>query len=298
MPDTPGFPFTCFVPGPWPPGGTLALGDRWSTEWIPNDGRFSAAFAGTAVPPERRAELDRCPGAWVIEGRVDPLADPRPLQDLARALVAAGALAVRVEQSKAGYLVGEWADLLAAGQLFAALVVLVVGEAGPSTCGMHLFGLPDAAIGNTTDDGARIVSSLCLYQLHEAPLLLSGHTFAPDADTPRHTLERWPADAFPHSHPCWNPFGVWRLLPPGERRAPQLPRHFMPALVAQLAAAEHQAGRALEKSEVEALRDSAMCITMEPADARAMERARGYADVDPELVWEQWEVLRDGMRGR
>jgi hypothetical protein len=104
MPETPGFPFTCFVPGPWPPGGALALGDRWSTEWIPNDGRFAAA--------------------------------------------------------------------------------------------------------------------------------------------------------------------------------------------------EHQAGRARERSEVEALRDRAICITMEPADARAMERTRGYADVDPELVWEHWEVLRNGMRGR
>ena len=35
-------------------------------------------------------------------------------------------------------------------------------------------------------------------------------------------------------------------------------------------------------------------IQMEHEDARAMERGRGHADLDPELAWEQWQVARGG----
>ncbi len=31
---------------------------------------------------------------------------------------------------------------------------------------------------------------------------------------------------------------------------------------------------------------------MEPRDTQDLERARGYADLDPELVWEQWQLVR------
>jgi hypothetical protein len=32
---------------------------------------------------------------------------------------------------------------------------------------------------------------------------------------------------------------------------------------------------------------------MEPRDAQTLERTRGYSDLDPELVWEQWQVVRE-----
>lgn len=290
-----GFPITCLVPGPWAPTATPSLGEGWTCEWVPNDGRFGEAFAYSAVPTARRAEVEACPGAWVIEGQVDLLADAAPLLALARTLVEAGGVAVRVEQSKVGFLVGDWAELLAAGDLFRALVVVVLGADGPSTCGMHVLGLPDAASDDRVD-GVRGISALCRYQILEAPLLLSGHTFAPDAATPRRTLERWPDASFPESHPCHNPFGVWRLLAASERRPSSRLPHFMPSLVSQLMAAERRLARPLDRAEVEALRDRAPCVLVAPADLRTLERSRGYVDLDPELVWEQWQLVRRVLR--
>jgi hypothetical protein len=31
---------------------------------------------------------------------------------------------------------------------------------------------------------------------------------------------------------------------------------------------------------------------MEHGRARSLERSRGYADIDPELAWEQWNLVR------
>lgn len=31
---------------------------------------------------------------------------------------------------------------------------------------------------------------------------------------------------------------------------------------------------------------------MKPADALALERSRGYADIEPELAWQQWQIVR------
>jgi hypothetical protein len=51
-------------------------------------------------------------------------------------------------------------------------------------------------------------------------------------------------------------------------------------------------GQALTKQQVESTRDQGACVAMEPRDAQQLERARGYSDLDPELVWEQWRVVR------
>lgn len=68
----------------------------------------------------------------------------------------------------------------------------------------------------------------------------------------------------------------------------------MPALVVVLPAAESKAGRRLTPEEVAALRDRSPCMAMEHRDAQT-ERARGYADIDPERAWEQWQVVRAGL---
>lgn len=39
-------------------------------------------------------------------------------------------------------------------------------------------------------------------------------------------------------------------------------------------------------------RDQSACITMEQRRAQTHERSRGYADIDPELAWEQWQLVR------
>jgi hypothetical protein len=65
----------------------------------------------------------------------------------------------------------------------------------------------------------------------------------------------------------------------------------MPALGVLLTALEAQSSRPLTRQQVEDARDNAACITMKHRDAQALERSRGYADLNPELAWEQWQLV-------
>lgn len=171
-----------------------------------------------------------------------------------------------------------------------------------TTCGMHVFSLPDSetALADHTDaeTANAFLLSLNVYQLAEDPMLLSGHRFAPDPETPQRPLVRWPDASYAPEHPCHNSFGVWRVGPPGSR-APspgKLALVFMPALAALLSAAEDAAGTGLTREQVEAIRDKAVCVTMEHRHAQRLERSRGYADLEPSQAWEQWQVLQRHRR--
>jgi hypothetical protein len=268
-------------------------------EWVdnPKDGSFGEAFSfGTVSLPEQRA-IDAAPGAIVLSFPVD-LHRARPqVVHFVRALAESGALAVRIEESKLGFTVREWIERVGADDpwsLYRASVVMLGGGGSAVTCGMRIFSLPDAYVelDRTLDSESanRLLAALCVYSIAEDPLLLSGHTFSPDPESPRRALRLWPDTTYPPSHACHNPFGAWRLSPPSERAAPprELAYVFVPALVALLTVAEEQCGRPLSRSQVEEIARSGVCIALKQDEARAFTRARGYSDLDADLAWEQW----------
>ena len=65
-----------------------------------------------------------------------------------------------------------------------------------------------------------------------------------------------------------------------------------PALVAILLNYERRKGSPLTEEEVIEIRDNADCIAMLPEDAEKIEAARGYTDIDPEDVWDEWQAFR------
>ncbi|WP_407495175.1 hypothetical protein [Pseudooceanicola sp. MF1-13] len=67
---------------------------------------------------------------------------------------------------------------------------------------------------------------------------------------------------------------------------------FTPALVAVLLVAEEDKGAPLTKDEVIAIRDTAACMTMKRSEAQQMVAHRGYSDVDPDYVWEDFQAVR------
>jgi len=162
---------------------------------------------------------------------------------------------------------------------------------------MHAFSLPDMSVTIDADERrlADLEAAFNVYQLAEDPVLRSGQTFTPDGDTPRRVVERWPDAAYPSGHPCHNPYGVWRLGPPGGSAREDLSKLelvFTPALAALLTSLQRTRGTPLTRQDVEATRDQGACIAMEPRDAQRLERERGYCDIDPELAWEQWNLVR------
>lgn len=287
-----------FVPGPaataWrdvPTPPEVAL------EWVPHDGGFGAAFALGTVGADTVEAVDRCEGAVVAHLSVD-LRDGRATAvALVERLRAVGGLAVRLEESGLGWEVGRWLAAFGTDDPWTwhrHAVVTVRGHDAAQSCGMHAFSLPDVRVAADDPDGPRVAEALNRYQLDEDPLLRSGETFAPDADTPRRRLERWPDTQHAADHPSHNPYGVWRVGPPGSPARPlgESELVFIPALRLLLGATEQQQGSPLDEPGVLAVRDAATCLAMEPAHARALERSRGQADLDPELVWTQWRAVR------
>jgi hypothetical protein len=67
---------------------------------------------------------------------------------------------------------------------------------------------------------------------------------------------------------------------------------FTPPLLALLLAAERSKGGPLTEEEVVGVRDGATCVRLRRSTAEAMAEQRGYADLDPERCWEQWQVVR------
>ncbi|WP_309132981.1 hypothetical protein [Brevibacterium sp.] len=72
---------------------------------------------------------------------------------------------------------------------------------------------------------------------------------------------------------------------------------FSPPLVAVLLAAERSKGSPLTEAEVLDLRDGSVCIRVRRSVADAITEQRGYADIDPERCWDQWQVVRTQLDG-
>jgi hypothetical protein len=66
----------------------------------------------------------------------------------------------------------------------------------------------------------------------------------------------------------------------------------VPALVAVLLNKENEKGSPLTEQEVLSIRDNAACIMMPISVVSKMAESRGYPDLDPEYVWEQWQQAR------
>lgn len=277
------------------------LGLDVPVEFVKNDGAFGAAFSFGTVEADQLAEIDAAPGALVLSVPVELHHGRKLFSKLAKVLEACGALAIRIEQSKLGFAIAHWRELMDSalpGALYQLAVVMLTGRKRVTTCGMHVFSLPDAQVDldETLDAVAAndFLGSLNVYQLAEDPLLLSGHRFAPDPQTPQRVVERWPDATYPADHLCHNPFGVWRVGGPNSppHGPDSLAYVFMPSLAAVLTDAEKKAGKKLTKKQVETIRDEAPCMTMDHRDAQRLERKRGYADLEPSLAYEQWQVLQ------
>jgi hypothetical protein len=71
---------------------------------------------------------------------------------------------------------------------------------------------------------------------------------------------------------------------------------FVPSLAALLTRAEELKGKPLTKREVEAIRDQANVVATPRKAAEELAKTRGYDDVDPEDVWNQWRQLRKTLQ--
>jgi len=71
---------------------------------------------------------------------------------------------------------------------------------------------------------------------------------------------------------------------------------FVPSLASLLIAAHDRLGRELDEDEVGAVRDAANVVMMPLGMAIAQTKSRGYRDVNPDRVYEEYLELRRVLR--
>lgn len=72
----------------------------------------------------------------------------------------------------------------------------------------------------------------------------------------------------------------------------------VPPLIWVLGHFRKEKGSDLTEEEVLGFRDSAVCMVMRRDAAEQMAAARGYADIDPQHAWAEWQAfLRDEGMG-
>lgn len=251
-----------------------------------------------SLPADLVARVGQCSAAALVEcgHRLDE--NPSGTARLGRALRDAGGVAVRMEASGAASAWDPWLERLEAGtasSVYACATLIVEGERGVRfTCGMHQFELPDAQIESSDPtEAAAWLDAFSIYQMEERPALASGHRFHPNSRVAHRSFVRWPDHRHDDSDGRHNPFGLWRFLQPGEKtiEPSELSTMFIPSLVSTLMAAEQKQGRRLTRPEVEGIVSNSAAVAMTRADALSVERSRGYADIEPELAWEQWQIV-------
>lgn len=279
-------------------GAALPFEIRVRWEENPGDGSFGDAFAFGTCTEEHVEAIDEAPGALVLEIPGELHTYRKEIALVAHALHESGALGFRIEQSKAGYAAEDWLALLDRGSVLSLYRLAVVGLGGRTesrTIGMHAFCCADIEIEATGEEASRWLDAFALHQIDADPIFASGHTFAPDAETPRRMMEWWPDAMYPSGHACHNPLGIFRLGSPVEKGRPQpeLRMNFIPALLLLLRAAREKKGEALTEEEITNIRDGGVCIAMDWKDVQELERTRGYADLDPERVVECWMTVEE-----
>lgn len=131
-------------------------------------------------------------------------------------LLDAGGFAVKVESSGVAHSATRWRELAASKHLFdvyTAFVTLIGGRDCFYSCGMHAFGLPDAAVPRDLDAqaAAQLLNVFNHYLVAERPPLADGHTFSVAASAPRYRLHKSACDTYEPEHAFHNPNGMWRF---------------------------------------------------------------------------------------
>ena len=148
----------------------------------------------------------------------------------ARALLDAGGMGVKVDSAGIAHSPERWREACASddpADLYALFIVLVGGDGRYFSCGMHNFGLPDAAVPAELgpEAGAYLLNAFNVYRIAERPELEDGETFSLEPGAPRLVLTREPYEAGDDpAEPLYNPHGRWSLRPQDDPPAPKRKR--------------------------------------------------------------------------
>ena len=172
--------------------------------------------SGGSIPKEDIAEIGHHGLVLYCLSEGIGLEQARLLMGAVVAVLSAGGIAVKVESSGVAHSADRWRKLASSPQLFdtyTAFVTLVGNRECFYSCGMHCFGLPDAAVDRSLapDEAAKTLNTFNHYQLSERPELKHGQSFSVDENSRKFYLEHVPCTAYAPDHEFHNPSGLWSL---------------------------------------------------------------------------------------
>lgn len=212
-------------------------------EWSDGDARMPAAFRASACRWDPSITDDDLTGI-ARHQRVLYLLSPnfpaseaaavsRDFLNLGCQLLDAGALAMKCESSGIAHARDRWIELAREADgpdpwsaLLRAYVQLPIHSAGDFyTCGMHLLGQSDLIVSgsllrdaqeSTGDPGWKTVNLFGVFAHYllaecEPGQFASGHTFSPDAESPRFRVIWEACTGYDEDDLFFNPFGRWRF---------------------------------------------------------------------------------------
>jgi|HigsolmetaAR201D_1030396.scaffolds.fasta_scaffold06133_2 hypothetical protein len=140
----------------------------------------------------------------------------RTLAQVGARLLATGALAVKVESAGVAHSAEDWRSLAMSDDLTAlyyAYVTKINNGEQLYSCGMHLLGLPDAAVPGwiNEDEASELLDTFLLYMLLDRPTLGNGHTFGLTTRPERYRLRHKPCMRYHIDDLFFNPYGFWVL---------------------------------------------------------------------------------------
>jgi hypothetical protein len=127
-----------------------------------------------------------------------------------------GGIAIKIESSGVGHAWERWFRLLGSQNEFdwyCAVVMLLADERIYYSCGMHHFGLADAAIGNhlAARDAGNLLNKFNYWRIIEPRELKSGDTFRLDDSNRRYRVDLGRDQINPAEDLFHNPHGLWFL---------------------------------------------------------------------------------------
>ncbi|QDT25689.1 hypothetical protein Enr10x_09860 [Gimesia panareensis] len=190
-------------------------------EFYERDEQISLAFQlggqGT-ITGEDVAELDTHQSVLYLIWSQTGLDELYRLHALINVCLDCGGLGVKFENSGVAHSAREWRAKNFAENtldLLQSHVMLVGSETHFYSTGMHIFGLPDAAVPTTVDnrEAGYLLTEFNHYQMCESPEFEDGHTFSTSADAPYYRIFR-KDDWINADEECFeNPFGRYLLEP-------------------------------------------------------------------------------------
>lgn len=181
---------------------------RESFKWAGMVNRVSDDFLNT---------IDKHSFVIYIIGESGTIDKAKFLADAGSAILKAGGLGIKVENTGKAFDKKQWTDLLVNYQdsnLYNMYVLDSISDSKETTysCGMHNLGLKDTIVtGENFQASVELISIFNYYQLIEKPIIESGQTFSTSKDSPVFQILDEKRQPYKGDEYFENPFGMWRL---------------------------------------------------------------------------------------